>query len=105
MTDEQKAAEMANIIAGRSQRCPQCQLYHQTARTNYQSDYPGVDLYTLDGVENFMSKEELNELNNKMRTLMDNLAGISDVQTRALMEQSFKRGYLAAHVSYTHAVL
>ncbi len=67
-------------------------------RTKYRSDYGGATLADLDGVEQYMSKEELEEMRFKMTYLINSLLGIPDVQTRALMEQMFKRGYLAAHV-------
>ena len=69
-------------------------------RTIYQAYDKHICFADIAGVEIFMSKEELTEMNNKMYDLMNNTLGIPDVQTRALMEQMFKRGYLAAHIVF-----
>jgi hypothetical protein len=70
---------------------------HNMERTAFCGYFKHVTLEDLDNIERLMSKEELLEMKDKLDGLMNSLFGIPDVQTRALMEQSFKRGYLAAH--------
>lgn len=67
-------------------------------RTVLQAYDKYLSLQDIDNVEDSMSKEELHQMRFKMQSLMNNLLGIKNVQTRALMEQMFKRGYLAAHI-------
>jgi len=67
-------------------------------RTSYRTYYPSVTLEDIDNTERHMSKEELIELKDKQDTLISNLFGIQDIQTRALIEKFFRYGYYAAHI-------
>ena len=67
-------------------------------RVKYRACDFSITYADLDGVENYMSKEELKEFRTKMNDIIGNTLGIENVQTRALMEKMFKLGYMAAHV-------
>jgi hypothetical protein len=71
----------------------------KTKYATYRSDH--ITLEDIDNTERYFSKEELIELKNKSRDIIENVWGFKDIKDKALAEQMFKYGYLAAHIVYS----
>lgn len=68
-------------------------------RTKYRLSIDSITLEDLQSTEEYLSKEEIREMNRKIRDIMGSFF-VDDVQTRALMEKMLKQGYIAAHAYY-----